>query len=59
MKLAEQYVQKQMRKHWGEPTEIAQEKISFVQMEVFLRGITEAHRLVGHLRTMELSIGNQ
>lgn len=35
-----------------------QEKISFVKMEYFLYGVSEANRLIEQLKVMEIEINN-
>lgn len=37
-------------------TNFGQEKISFIMMEYFLFGVIEADRIIGQLKTMELTI---
>lgn len=59
MKVAEDYItkqklQEQMKNIPG--TNFGQEKISFIMMEYFLFGVIEADRIIGQLKTMELTI---
>lgn len=59
MKVAEDYIKRERFEQQNARTQGkrgVQEKISFLMMEYFLRGVVEADRLIDQLKTMELTI---